>query len=113
MEPLAGSLRTGLVAATISGHPCETFSAARWNPPPQEFKHRNWPRPLRTTLQFFGLDHRTIKELFQTKLGTVFFLQTAWAFACHLATGGFFIEEHPGIPRYEYQAAIWRSAPIW
>ena len=50
-----------------------------------------------------------MKELFQTKMGTVFFLQTAWAFACHLALGGFFVEEHPGIPRHEYQATVWRS----
>ena len=67
----------GLVAATISGHPCETFSAARWHQPPDELRHKRWPRPLRTTARFFGLDHRTMKELFQTRLGTVFFLQTA------------------------------------
>ena len=102
----------GYIAATISGHPCETFSAARWNPPPEGLQHRRWPRPLRTMENFFGLDHRTMKELFQTKLGTLFFLQTAWTLACHLAFGGFFIEEHPGLPREEFQPSIWRSALV-
>ena len=102
----------GYIAATISGHPCETFSAARWHPPPEGLQPRRWPRPLRTTERFFGLDHRTMKELFQTKLGTIFFLQTAWTLACHLAFGGFFIEEHPGLPREDFQPSIWRSALV-
>ena len=102
----------GYIAATISGHPCETFSAARWHPPPEGLQPRRWPRPLRTTERFFGLDHRTMKELFQTKLGTIFFLQTAWTLACHLEFGGFFIEEHPGLPREDFQPSIWRSALV-
>lgn len=61
-------------------------------------------------MQLFGLDHRTFRELRQTHMGTSFFLQTLWTLACHIAYGGFFIEEHPGIiPR---QPSIWRSAII-
>eukprot|EP00435_Cladocopium_sp_Y103_P063298 s367_g24.t2 len=100
----------GCISATISGHPCETFSSARWNPPPAEFAHLRWPRPLRTAMQFFGLDHRTLRELHQTKVGTVFFLQTVWALANHLVFGGLFIEEHPDIPVHEDHPSIWRSA---
>eukprot|EP00435_Cladocopium_sp_Y103_P025183 s2141_g6.t1 len=100
----------GCVAATVSGHPCETFSSARWHRPPEGFEHVKWPHPLRTAMNLFGLDHRTLRELLQTKVGTVFFLQTAWALANHLVHGGLFIEEHPDIPVHEAHPSIWRSA---
>eukprot|EP00435_Cladocopium_sp_Y103_P043307 s1767_g12.t1 len=100
----------GCVAATVSGHPCETFSSARWHRPPEGFEHVKWPRPLRTAMNLFGLDHRTLRELLQTKVGTVFFLQTAWALANHLVHGGLFIEEHPDIPIHDDHPSIWRSA---
>lgn len=100
----------GHVAATISGHPCETFSSARWTPPPADRPHARWPRPLRTAMQLFGLDHRTWRELSQTRLGTAFFLQTMWVLACHIAFGGLFVEEHPGVPLQPDHPSIWRSA---
>lgn len=100
----------GLVAATLSGHPCETFSSARWTPPPEGHPQQNWPRPLRTAMQLFGLDHRTFREMRQTRLGTAFFLQTLWTLACHLAYGGFFIEEHPGTPQQAHHPSIWKSS---
>eukprot|EP00435_Cladocopium_sp_Y103_P004676 s2501_g1.t1 len=103
---------SGFVAASISGHPCETFSSARWHPPPAEFQHLHWPRPLRTAMNLFGIDHRTLKELFQTKIGTMFFLQTIWVLACHVSLGGLFIEEHPGVPRQEHHPSVWRSAIV-
>ena len=100
----------GLVAATLSGHPCETFSSARWTPPPEGHAQHRWPRPLRTAMQLFGLDHRTFRELRQTRMGTAFFLQTLWTMACHLAFGGFFIEEHPGTPHQAHHPSIWKSS---
>lgn len=100
----------GNFAATISGHPCETFSSARWHPPPPELAHGKWPRPLRTAMQLFGIDHRTFREMLQTKTGTAFFLQTLWTLACHLAYGGLFVEEHPGLPQQEHHPSVWRSA---
>lgn len=100
----------GLVAATLSGHPCETFSSARWTPPPEGHPEHKWPRPLRTAMQLFGLDHRTFREMRQTRMGTAFFLQTLWTFACHLAYGGFFIEEHPGTPQQAVHPSIWKSS---
>ena len=86
----------GCTAATISGHPCETFSSARWHKPPPELSHLRWPRPFRTAAKFFGLDHRTMREMLQTKTGTIFFLQTVWTL--DLVYGGLFLEEHPGTP---------------
>ena len=100
----------GRIAATISGHPCETYSSARWHPPPEGADQGKWPRPLRTALQLFGIDHRTLKELRQTRAGTAFFLQTLWTLACHVAFGGLFVEEHPGIPLQEIHPSVWRSA---
>ena len=100
----------GFVAATVSGHPCETFSSARWTPPPSDRPDLHWPRPLRTALRLFGLDHRKMRELRQTKLGSAFFLQTVWTLACHLVFGGVFIEEHPGTPRDPEHPSIWRSS---
>jgi hypothetical protein len=102
----------GLISATISGHPCETCSSARWHEPPEEFRHIKWPRPLRTAERLFGLDRRTWRELQQTRLGTSFFLQTVWVLACHVAYGGVLLEEHPGIPFHDYQPSIWRSAIV-
>jgi hypothetical protein len=101
---------SGYVAATISGHPCETFSSARWTTPPPELQHQRWPRPLRTVMQLFGLDHRKMRELRQTRAGSAFFLQTVWTLACHLVFGGIYIEEHPGVPRQPHHPSIWRSA---
>ena len=89
----------GFVAATISGHPCETFSSARWFQPPPELAHLHWPRPLRSSLRWFSLDHRKMREMVQARTGTLFFLQTVWALTCHLIFGGtsIFLEEHPDI----------------
>lgn len=101
---------SGFVAATLSGHPCETFSSARWTEPPPELPHHRWPRPLRTAMQLFGLDHRKMRELKQTRAGSAFFLQTIWTLACHLVFGGIYIEEHPGTPRQPHHPSIWRSA---
>ena len=101
---------SGFVSATISGHPCETFSSARWTEPPPELQHQRWPRPLRTALQLFGLDHRRMRELRQTQAGSAFFLQTLWTLACHLVFGGIYIEEHPGLPRQPHHPSIWKSA---
>ena len=47
---VTGHYEGGHIAATISGSPCETFSAARAQPPPQELLDQGvtWPRPLRS-----------------------------------------------------------------
>ena len=100
----------GRIAATLSGHPCETFSSARWAPPPEDFDARRWPRPLRTAMQLFGIDHRSFREMRQTRAGSAFYLQTLWTLACHIVFGGHFIEEHPGIPWQPHHPSVWRSA---
>ena len=102
----------GHIAATISGSACETFSAARAQPPPQELLDQGvtWPRPLRSFIRLFGLDHLTMRELKQTRMGTAFFLQTALALVYQLTFGGYGISEHPWTPIDPSFPSIWRTA---
>ena len=101
----------GCIAATISGSPCETFSAARAQPPPADLDGSiRWPRPLRSYSRLFGLDHLTFKELRQLGCGTAFYLQTAVALTYQLIYGGYAISEHPGEPQDPNLPSIWRTA---
>lgn len=101
----------GCIAATISGSPCETFSAARAQPPPPDMDGSiKWPRPLRSYVRLFGLDHLTFKEIRQLGCGTAFFLQTAVALTYQLIYGGYAISEHPAEPVDPGMPSIWRSA---
>ena len=101
--------RAGLVLATVCGTPCETFSQARHIPKPPEATGR-WPRPLRSFLRLFGLDGLTLKELKQLDLGGAFFLQGLWMLAFQIASGGYFISEHPAPPEQHDRASIWTSS---
>ena len=104
----------GHVAATISGSPCETFSAARAQAPPAELLEAGiqWPRPLRSYARLFGLDGLSAKELRQMHVGTSFFLQTTVALTYQLVHGGYAVSEHPWIPRDPELPSIWRTAVI-
>ena len=53
----------GRIAGTLCGPPCETFSEARFTPPPEGSEH--WPRPLRSFAQLFGLEGLSARELRQ------------------------------------------------
>ena len=99
----------GLVAFTMVGSPCETFSEARFTPPPPETQQR-WPRPLRSRKWFFGLPDLTMKELRQVHAGTNFFLQGLTALGAHIAHGGLFLSEHPGIPADPERPTTWRAS---
>ena len=99
----------GLVAGTLVGSPCETFSEARFTPPPHE-DARRWPRPLRSAERLYGLDGLTVRELLQVQTGTNFFLQGLEALCGHLCHGGVFLSEHPGEPRDLERPTTWRAA---
>ena len=104
--------RLGVVAATISGSPCETFSAARHHQPDEaelETAGKHWPRPLRSAHRLLGLNGLTAKELRQLAQGSEFALQTLIACAWTVVTGGIFLSEHPWKPKQEDFASIWRS----
>lgn len=98
----------GLVALTMVGSPCETFSEARYTPAPPGDTSK-WPRPLRSSDHFFGLPDITNRELRQTQTGTNFFLQGLQALGCHLTHGGLFLSEHPGMPADPERPSTWRA----
>ena len=87
--------QAGLVTATISGSPCETFSAARHHVPEVE-PGKQWPRPLRSAERLLWLPALTMKELRQLSLGSEFALQTILAGVWALATGAIWVI--PGSP---------------
>ena len=100
--------RAGVVTATISGSPCETFSSAR-HFQPEVADARCWPRPLRTAARLLGLAGLTMRELRQLHQGSEFALQTLLAAAWSVVTGAIFLSEHPWKPKNEEYASIWRS----
>ena len=98
----------GLVAMTMVGSPCETFSEARFTPPPPDDPMR-WPRPLRSSDWFFGLPDLTNRELRQVHAGTNFWLQGLQTLGDHISHGGLFLSEHPGIPTDPARPSTWRA----
>ncbi len=106
-------LRSGCIAGTMTGSPCETFSAARHHAPPDDAPPgTHWPRPLRSHARLFGLDKLKLKELRQLEQGSAFFLQVVEALCITILTGGCFVAEHPAIPSNPDFASTWRSAII-
>jgi hypothetical protein len=108
---LSALYKAGRVSATICGSPCETFSAARHHQPepvPGE-QPKNWPRPLRSAIRFFGLDGLTVRELKQAEQGAAFFMQGIMVAAWTLQFGGVYLSEHPWKPEDEAKVSIWTS----
>ena len=104
----------GVVAATLVGSPCETFSEARFYslPPDDEGKVRSGPRPLRSAEALFGLEGLSLRELKQCHTGGNFFQQAAFVLSLHMAFGGCFVSEHPAQPRDPSRPSVWTSALI-
>ena len=107
-QRLSQLYRSGQIAATLAGPPCETWSAARNNPldPAQPDKG---PRPLRSCSRPWGLEGLKHAELRQCQQGSEFAIQTMFAIACHLIFGGSFVGEHPDEPTDLTFASIWRT----
>ena len=104
-------LKGGHIAAGVAGSPCETFSAARGNPPPDDIPdevRRRWPRPLRSTDDPWGLDGLWTKEIRQLATGSRLALQTIYALTWILVTGGSFLSEHPAPPQDPSLVSIFR-----
>eukprot|EP00435_Cladocopium_sp_Y103_P068714 s750_g32.t1 len=110
-EQVTALYAAGYVSATICGSPCETFSEARHFQPDstETIGNRIWPRPLRSSLRFFGLDGLTLRELRQASQGSEFFLQGILAAAWTLRSGGILLSEHPWKPDDATRVSIWTS----
>ena len=110
-KQLANLYRSGRVSATICGSPCETFSAARHHKPEgmSDSDSWKWPRPLRSSARFLGLQGLTFRELRQVTQGSEFFFQGLLAAVWTLQYGGVYLSEHPWKPEDEQKVSIWTS----
>ena len=106
-------LQSGCISGALTGSPCETFSAARFHPPPLDSPEgTRWPRPLRSHDALFGLEKLRAKEMRQLEQGTLFFFQVIEVLCWLLRLGGCFIAEHPATPHQPDYPSIWRSAIV-
>ena len=115
-EQVQKAVSMGLVAGTLAGSPCNTWSAARHYQPTEEEQQaspsKRWPRPLRSSLAPWGLPGLGLKEMENLLLGSAFSLQTLWVFLCMVRNGGFMMSEHPGIPKEDHKVSVWRTAIV-
>ena len=108
-EKLLALATEGLIAGGLGGPPCETFSAARHLPPPENCKKR-WPRPLRSEERLWGVAGLSMRELTQLRVGAqLYFHCNLIEFAIAL-NGGVTMEEHPASSGVPGQASSWQSA---
>eukprot|EP00438_Fugacium_kawagutii_P031115 Skav214921 [mRNA] locus=scaffold2073:185023:189856:+ [translate_table: standard] len=110
-------LRSGSIAGSLIGPPCETYSEARHHRPvePEEDcdvdrPRQRWPRPLRSKERILGLDGLTGREMKQLQVGTAFLYQAFHIMALHMVWGGYTVIEHPGIPSEPSRASAWSTA---
>ena len=107
--------KNGCISATLTGAPCETWSAARHslvvqaNDEGKERPCRHMPRPLRDAERVFGRQQLTPRELRQLQQGSLFFMQTLITMAWSIVTGALYLSEHPAIPMLEEAASVWKT----
>ena len=104
----------GYIAATLTGAPCETWSAARHNQVTADGSEehggrKHFPRPLRDADRIFGRQLLSLKELRQLQQGSLFFMQALITFGWSLVTGALYLSEHPAIPLLQEAASIWKT----
>eukprot|EP00435_Cladocopium_sp_Y103_P061847 s1267_g23.t1 len=98
-----------IIALTLVGSRCETFSEARRTPPPEGDSAERWPRPVRSAEWLFGLPDISLRELRQVHIGIGFWLQGLRALCGHLCHGGLFLSEHPALPYDLTRASTWTA----
>lgn len=92
-------LRLGVTALGLTGPPCETFSAARYLPPPDGM--RRPPRPLRSAKALWGIPDRIARELRQLAMGTRLLMHSQQAETMICLNGGMSAMERPKSRRRE------------
>ena len=101
-----------VIAANITGPPCETFSAARHlQPTGVPGRRLRWPRPLRHPCRLWGLDGLAHRELRQLHMGSRLLLHSARFEAYVVLGGGGSAMEHPA-PRKDPEVPSSFAAPI-
>ena len=100
-------LDMGVVGLSVSGPPCETWTAARYlhdgDTP------RRLPRPLRDASLPWGRPGLTIRELYQVATGSQLMLSNLRIELGVFTGGGGAGMEHPATPHNEDYASIWRT----
>lgn len=98
LESLLRIVQHGIITGSLSGPPCETWSAARHLEPPPDLRVR-WPRPLRSSDRAWGLAVLTHRELQQLATGSALMLSNLKIELAVVLHGGAALLEHPEIPR--------------
>lgn len=101
---LLAIVRKRFFASSLTGPPCETFSAARHLVIPGT-RH---PRPLRDVQTPWLLPERTLRELYQTLVGSRLFLHSLIVEVEVVLAGGGTLMEHPREHPNEDRASVWR-----
>lgn len=101
-------MRQKQVIGAHASPPCETYTDARWLPPPEEAQK---PRPLRTWDHPWGLPGLDRAEQAQLRVGNVLFYTAARFFVLATICGCCATLEHPrGSPPESGRFRIWGSA---
>ena len=107
-EQLVNLAECGVISASVSGPPCETFSPARHLEPPAELKAR-WPRPLRSQTSLWGIPDRSIRELEQLRMGNRLYINCNVLEFNIALRGGMTLLEHPADPQEDGKSSSWQS----
>ena len=108
-DSLQRVLELGFVLASLSGPPCETWSAARHLNPPSD-SSRRWPRPLRSAERPWGLASLRYRELEQLCVGSQLMLSNVRIELQIVLQGGAAIMEHPAQHSEPDYASVWRTS---
>mmetsp|Transcript_46780 Transcript_46780/g.77149 ORF Transcript_46780/g.77149 Transcript_46780/m.77149 type:complete len:405 (+) Transcript_46780:55-1269(+) len=99
-----------MIAGSLSGPPCETWSAARHLPPPPDIGSLFWPRPLRSSKEPWGLLGLGIRELKQLDTGSALMLSNIKIELGIVLHGGASMMEHPAPSPDPAHASTWRTS---
>lgn len=97
----------GLIALTLTGPPCETWSEARFLEILNDAGEPCGPKPLRSASRLWGLRGLSAREVKQLQTGTQLMMRShRIEFATALAGGGT-LQEHPARPRDPDRPSTW------
>eukprot|EP00438_Fugacium_kawagutii_P007342 Skav219309 [mRNA] locus=scaffold1152:30478:33513:+ [translate_table: standard] len=97
----------GVFGLSLTGPPCETWTAARHLP--TEHPDGKGPRPLRSATKAWGLPLLEYQELRQVDVGSQLYLRSAALELRVQLHGGGGVMEHPRTPEDVSYASVWRT----
>eukprot|EP00438_Fugacium_kawagutii_P015997 Skav226894 [mRNA] locus=scaffold2258:78933:84782:+ [translate_table: standard] len=110
---LSAAAAGGYILALLLGPPCESWSAARWQPILNDLGVQlRGPRPVRDASSPWGLPSCSFRELRQVHIGNVLMLRGLWLSIMVACSQGRVIVEHPSEPREMHHPSIWRTSIV-